>query len=48
MKSQNSEECAMEYYPTVILFKKGKIHKRLDPEPHIGLNKEQLKEFTKK
>lgn len=42
------EECAIEYYPTVILFEKGKVQKRLDPEPHVGLNKEQLKEFTKK
>jgi len=41
------DECAIEYYPTVILFKKGKIHKRLDPEPHVGLSKRQLKEFAK-
>jgi hypothetical protein len=42
------EEYGIEYYPTVIMFKKGKVHKRLDPEPHIGLNKKQLKELTTK
>jgi thiol-disulfide isomerase/thioredoxin len=42
------EEYGIEYYPTVILFKKGKVHKRLDPEPHVGLNKNQLKELTSK
>jgi thiol-disulfide isomerase/thioredoxin len=36
------EEYNIEYYPTVILFKNGKIHKRLDAEPGIGLNKKQL------
>ncbi len=41
------EECAIEYYPTVLLFKNGQICKRLDPEPHVGLNKKQLEEFTK-
>ncbi len=42
------EEYAIEYYPTVIMFKKGKLHKRLDSEPGVGLNKEQLKDFTEK
>jgi thioredoxin 1 len=42
------EEYAVEYYPTVIMFKKGKVYKRLDAEPGIGLNKKQLKEFTEK
>ena len=40
------EEYAIEYYPTVIMFKKGKVHKRLDSRPGIGLNKKQLKELT--
>ena len=40
------EDYDIEYYPTVIMFKKGKVHKRLDAEPHIGLNKKQLKDFT--
>ena len=42
------EEYAIEYYPTVIMFKKGKVHKRLDAEPGVGLNKKQLKELTEK
>ena len=42
------EEYAIEYYPTVILFKNGKVHRRLDSEPHVGLSKKQLKEFTEK
>jgi thioredoxin 1 len=42
------EEYAIEYYPTVILFKKGKIHNRLDAELGIGLSKKQLKDFTEK
>jgi thiol-disulfide isomerase/thioredoxin len=40
------EEYFIEYYPTVILFKKGKVQKRLDAEPGIGLNKKQLKDLT--
>src|SRR4030043_457316 len=42
------EEYAIESYPTVIMFKNGKVHKRLDPEPGVGLNKKQLKDFTEK
>jgi len=42
------EEYDIEYYPTVIMFKKGKVHKRLDAEPGVGLNKKQLKELTEK
>jgi hypothetical protein len=30
------------------MFKKGKLHKRLDSKPGVGLNKEQLKDFTEK
>jgi thiol-disulfide isomerase/thioredoxin len=41
------EEYGVEYYPTVIMFKKGAVHKRLDPEPHVGLNKKQLNDLTK-
>jgi len=36
----------IEYYPTVIWFKDGKVHKRLDSKPGIGLNKNQLEEFV--
>ena len=42
------EEYAIEYYPTVIMFKKGKVHKRLDAEPGVGLDKRQLKDLTEK
>ena len=42
------EEYSIEYYPTVILFKKGKVHQRLDAQPGIGLNKKQLKELVEK
>jgi len=42
------EEFDIEYFPTVILFKKGRIHRRLDAEPGVGLSKKQLKELTEK
>jgi thiol-disulfide isomerase/thioredoxin len=41
------EKYAIEYYPTVLFFKEGKIHRRLDAEPGVGLNKKQLAELTK-
>jgi thiol-disulfide isomerase/thioredoxin len=41
------EKYSIEYYPTVILFKKGKVYKRLDAEPGVGLSRTQLKELTK-
>lgn len=37
------EKYEIEYYPTVICFEKGKVSKRLDPEPHGGLTEEELK-----
>ena len=40
------EEYAIEYYPTVIVFKKGRVHKRLDAEPGVGLDKRQFKDLT--
>jgi len=42
------EEFDIEYFPTVILFKKGRIQRRLDAEPGVGLNKKQLRELTEK
>jgi thiol-disulfide isomerase/thioredoxin len=42
------DEYAIEYYPTVIMFKKGKVHKRLDAEPGVGLDKEQLEDLNEK
>ena len=41
------EKYAIEYYPTVLLLKKGKVHKRLDAKPGVGLTKKQLAELTK-
>jgi thiol-disulfide isomerase/thioredoxin len=41
------EKYAIEYYPTVLLFKKGKVHKRLDAKPGVGLTKKQLTELAK-
>ena len=41
------DKYAIEYYPTVLLFKKGKVHKRLDATPGAGLTKKQLIELTK-
>jgi thioredoxin-like negative regulator of GroEL len=40
------EEFAIDYYPTVILFKKGKVHKRLDAQPGVGLDRKQLRGLT--
>ena len=42
------EEYLIEYYPTVILFRKGKVSGRLDAEPGVGLDKKRLKAFTEK
>jgi len=43
-----ADECDIQYYPTVIIFKNGKVEMRLDAEPGVGLNKKQLNEFTEK
>jgi thiol-disulfide isomerase/thioredoxin len=40
------EKYEIDYYPTVLLFKKGEIEKRLDATPGLGLTKKQLKELT--
>ena len=45
-KQDLCDKYSIEYYPTVLLFKKGTLHKRLDPTPHVGLNKKQLSKFT--
>ena len=37
---------SIDYYPTVLLFKKGKVQKRLDATPGLGLTKAQLMELT--
>jgi thioredoxin 1 len=48
-KEKSPELCkkySISFYPTVIWFKEGKICKRLDSKPGIGLNKEQLEKFA--
>ena len=40
------EKYAIEYYPTVLLFRKGEVEKRLDAIPGVGLTKKQLKDLT--
>jgi len=40
------EEYSIEFYPTVILFEKGKVRKLLDSIHGVGLSKKQLEEFT--
>ena len=40
------EDYSIEYYPTVILFRKGKVSKRLDAKPGVGLDRKQLEEIA--
>ncbi len=40
------EKYSIDYYPTVLLFKKGEVYKRLDATPGAGLTKKQLTELT--
>ena len=40
-----AKNTTIEYYPTVLLFKKGEVEKRLDATPGVGLTKKQLKEL---
>jgi len=40
------DKYAIEYYPTVLLLKKGQVNKRLDATPGAGLTKKQLAKFT--
>jgi thioredoxin 1 len=42
------DEYDIEYYPTVIVFKQGKVDKRLDAEPGVGLDKKRFKDLTEK
>jgi thioredoxin 1 len=45
-KPELCDKYSIEYYPTVLLFKKGKVAKRLDAIPGEGLTKAQLVELT--
>ena len=47
-KPELCDKYSIEYYPTVILFKKGTVHKRLDATPGAGLTQKQLLKFTEK
>jgi thiol-disulfide isomerase/thioredoxin len=40
------EKYGIEYYPTVLLFRKGEVEKRLDATPGVGLTKKQLKDLA--
>ena len=44
-KEEICEAYSIEYYPTVIMFKKGTVHKRLDAVRGVGLKKQQLEEL---
>lgn len=39
------EQYAIEVYPTMIFFEKGKVSQRLDGTPGVGLNEQQLKDL---
>ena len=45
-KEDLCEKYSINYYPTVLLFKNGKLLKRLDATPGLGLTKAQLAELT--
>jgi thiol-disulfide isomerase/thioredoxin len=45
-KPELCDKYQIDYYPTVLLFKKGKVEKRLDPEPGEGLDKKKLLQLT--
>lgn len=47
-KPELCDKYLIDYYPTVILFRKGKVDKRLDATPGMGLSKAQLSELTSK
>jgi thiol-disulfide isomerase/thioredoxin len=44
-KEDLSEKYSIQFYPTVLLFEKGKVTKRLDAEPGEGLTEKQLKDL---
>ncbi len=45
-KEDLCEKYAIEYYPTVLCFKNGKVEKRLDVAPGSDLTKAQLQELV--
>jgi thiol-disulfide isomerase/thioredoxin len=47
-KASLFEKYKVEYMPTIIYFKNGKVAKRLDAAPHVGLNEQQLLDLLDK
>ena len=47
-KAKLCEKYSVEVVPTVLLFEKGKVAKRLDAARGIGLSEEQLKKLVNK
>ncbi len=45
-KPELCDKYEIDFYPTVLLFKKGVVQKRLDATPGFGLTKKQLAELT--
>jgi Thioredoxin domain-containing protein len=45
-KEDLCEKYGIDYYPTVLMLKNGKVQKRLDVEPGGDLTREQLEELT--
>lgn len=45
-KPELCDKYSIEYYPTVLLFKKGKIDKRLDAEPGEGLKRKRFAQLA--
>ncbi len=45
-KEDLCDKYSIEYYPTVLCFKNGKVQKRLDATPGLGLTKAQLQELV--
>ncbi len=45
-KKDLCEKYSIEYYPTVLLFQKGKVKKRLDATPGLGLSKAEFADLT--
>ena len=45
-KADLCDKYAIEYYPTVLMLKKGKVQKRIDATPGVGLTKDQLTKLT--
>lgn len=47
-KSSLCEQYSVDVVPTVLVFEKGKVTKRLDGKPGIGLSEKELLDFVRK